>query len=100
VVHARLILDLTKFLDQKELLLLKQPTKVHWDKDHSQSASMLPTGHNTEVVSLALVVNQSTMPLQPLGMMLPVTGSLRTLGVPVGVKMVTSDLLQEIPVTF
>jgi hypothetical protein len=61
---------------------------------------MLPTGHNTEVVSLALVVNQSTMPLQPLVMMLQITGSSRTLGVPVGEKMVTSDLLQEIPVTF
>jgi hypothetical protein len=78
--------ELTKYPDQKELLLMLVPIKVHWDKDHSQYVLVPLIGHETKVVSLAIVVNQPTIVLPPLVMMDQATESSRTLGEPVEVK--------------
>jgi hypothetical protein len=99
-VNVKLQVELTKSQDHKELVLMLVPIKVPWDRDHSQYVLMPLIGHNTKVVSLATVVNPPTIVLPPLVMMDPTTGSSRTHGVPVGVKRVTLDLHQEIPVTY
>jgi hypothetical protein len=76
------------------------PIKVPWDRDHSQYVLMPLIGHNTKMVSLVSVVNQPIIVLPPLVMIDKATGSSRTLGVKIGVKMVTLNLLQEILVTY
>ena len=99
MVPAKPHLEPTRSVEPKRSPQLKPPTRVPSDRDPSQSVLMPPTGLHTKVVSSAPAEPALTTPSPPSVMTMAI-GSSRTLGVPDGERVVSSESRMETLATF